>query len=100
MKKGDGLDDDCDTKKTSPAVLGAFVLSNRRRNTNKFIREKNELSRNNIYYTDTNRLYIEKKYWDVLVKKRLLLEILCQGKNDYRQVVSFTVSHKILFNNR
>ena len=72
IKKADGLDDDCDIKKTLPAVLGAFVLSNSRRKTNKFIREKNELCRNNIYYTDTDSLYIEKKYRDVLVKAKLL----------------------------
>ena len=41
MKKDDGLDDDCDIKKTLPAVLGAFILSNSKPNMNIFIREIN-----------------------------------------------------------
>ena len=38
---------------------------------------------NSIYYGDTDSLYIEKKYWDVLDKANLVEE-LCQGKNDYK----------------
>ena len=82
MKKGDGLDDDCDNKNTLSAVLGAFILSISRRIIKKFIREKNEFYKNNIYYTDTDSLYIEKKYWDVLAKTKLVGESVCQGKND------------------
>ena len=84
MKKDDGLDDDCDIKNTLPAVLGAFILANSRRIMNRFIREINGLYDNNIYYTDTDSLYIEKKYWDVLDKANLVGESLCQGKNDYK----------------
>ena len=51
---------------------------------NKFIREKNGFYGNNIYYTDTDSLYIEKKYWDVLDKANLVGDRLCQGKNDYK----------------
>ena len=65
MKKDDGLDDDCDIKNTLPAVLGAFILSNNKRNMNNFIREINGFYNNSIYYGDTDSLYIEKKYWDV-----------------------------------
>ena len=83
MKKDDGLDDDCDIKNTLPAVLGAFILSNSKRIMNNFIREINGFYNNNIYYTDTDSLYIEKKYWDVLDKANLVGEGLCQGKNDY-----------------
>ena len=61
MKKDDGLEDDCDIENTLPAVLGAFILGNSRRIMNKFIREKNGFYKNNIYYTDTDSLYIEKK---------------------------------------
>ena len=82
MKKDDGLDDDCDIKNTSPAVLGAFILANSRRIMNKFIREINGFYSNNINYRDTDSLYIEKKYWDVLEKANLIGENLCQGKND------------------
>ena len=83
MKKDDGLDDDCDIKNTLPAVLGAFILANSRRIMNNFIREINGFYENNIYYTDTDSLYIEKKYWDVLDKAKLVGDDLCQGKNDY-----------------
>ena len=74
MKKDDGLDDDCDIKNTLPAVMGAFVLGNSRRFMKKFIRELKGFYRNNIYYTDTDSLYIEKKYWDVLGKANLVGE--------------------------
>ena len=84
MKKDDGLDDDCDIKNTLPAVLGAFIFSNSKRNMNNFIREINGFYNNNIYYTDCDSLYIEKKYWDVLDKANLVGDGLCQGKNDYK----------------
>ena len=60
MKKDDGLDDECDIKNTLPAVLGAFILSNRKRNLNNFFRETNGFYDNSIYYGDTDSLYIEK----------------------------------------
>ena len=84
MKRDDGLDDDCDIKNTLPAVLGSFILANSRRIMNKFIREINGFYENNIYYTDTDSLYIEKKYWDVLDKANLVGDELYQGKNDYK----------------
>ena len=84
MKKDDGLDDDCDIKNTLPAVLGAFILSNSKRIMNNFIREINGFFINSIYYGDTDSLYIEKKYWDVLDKANLVGEGLCQGKNNYK----------------
>ena len=83
MKKDDGLDDDCDIKTTLPAVLGAFILSNSKRIMNNFIREINEFCNNSIYYGDTDSLYVEKKFLDVLDKANLGGEDLCQGKNDY-----------------
>ena len=84
-KKDDRLDDDCDIKNTLPADLGAFILSNSRRIMNEFIGEINGFYRNNIYYTDTDSLYIKKKNWDVLDKANLVGEGLCQGKNDYKR---------------
>ena len=83
MKKGDGLDDDCDIKNPLPVVLGASILSNSRRIMNKFIREINGFYNNNIYYTDCDSLYIEKRYWDVLDEANLVGKDLCRGKNDY-----------------
>ena len=83
MKKDDGSDDDCDIKLILAAVLGAFILSNSKRNMNNFIREINGFYNNSIYYGDTDSLYIEKKHWDVLDKATLVGEELCQGKKDY-----------------
>ena len=83
MKKDDGLDDDCDIKNTPPAVLGAFISSNGKRYMNNFIREINGFYKNSIYYGDTDSLYLEKKYWDVLNKANLV-ERLCQVKVDYK----------------
>ena len=84
MKGDDGLDDDCDIKNTLPAVLGAFILSNSKRLMNNFIREKNGFYNNSVYYGDTDSLYIEKKYWNVMDKANLVGEGLRQGKNDYK----------------
>ena len=82
-KKEDGLDDDCDIENTLPAVLGDFFLSNSERIMNNFIREINGFYKNNIYYTHTDSLYIEKNCWDVLDKANLVGKDLCQGENDY-----------------
>ena len=84
MKKDDGLDDDCDIKNTLPSVLRAFILSNSKRIMNNFIKEINGFYNNSIYYGDTDSLYIEKKFWDLLDKANLVGEELCQGKNDYK----------------
>ena len=84
MKKDDGLDDDCDIKKTLPAVLGAFILANSKRIMNNFIKEISGFYNSSINYGDTDNLYIEKKYWDLLDKTKLVGKVLCQGKNDYK----------------
>ena len=84
LKKDGVLEGDNDVKNTLPSQLGAFILSNSKRIMNKFIREINGFYNNNIYYGDTDSLYIEKKYWDVLDKANLVGKILCQGKNDYK----------------
>ena len=58
---------------------------------NKFIREIIGFFENNIFYTDFDSLYIEKKYWSVLDKTKLVGEKLGQSKMITKQVVSFTV---------
>ena len=84
LRKNDGLEGDNDVKITLPSPLGAFILCNSNRNINNFVRENNRVYNNSIYYGDTDSLYIEKKYWDVLDKANLLGKNLCQGKNDYK----------------
>ena len=83
IKEDDGLDDDCDNENTLLALLGAFILSNRKRNMNNFIREINGLYNNNIYYGDTDSIYIEKKNRNLLYKAKLVADNLCLGKSDY-----------------
>ena len=84
MKKDDGLDDDCDIKNTLPAVLGAFILSKNKRIMINFIREVNGFYNKRIYYGDTDSLYLEKKFWDVLDKANSVGEDFWQAKNDYK----------------
>ena len=84
LKKDDGLEGDNDVKNTLPSHFGAFILSNSKRIMNNFIREINGFCNNSIYYGDTDSLYIEKKYWNVLDKANLVGKNLCQGKNDYK----------------
>ena len=84
MKKNDGLDDYCVIKKTVPGHLGAFVLRNTKRIMNNFISEINGFYKKNSYYSDTDSLFFEKKYWDVLDKAELVGEETCRGKNDYK----------------
>ena len=84
LKKDDGLQGDNDVKNTLPSHLGAFILSNSKRFMNNFIREINGFYNNSIYYGDTDSLYIEKNFWDVLDKANLVGKNLFQGKNDYK----------------
>ena len=84
FKKDDGLEEENDVKNTMPSHLGAFILSNSKRIMNNFIKEINGFYNNSIYYGDTDSLYIEKNYWDVLDKANLVGKNLCQGKNDYK----------------
>ena len=63
--------------------MRALLLSYSKRIINIFIREINCFYNNSIYYADTDSLYIEKKYWDVLDKANLFGEELCEGKSDY-----------------
>ena len=84
LKKDDDLDSDNDVKNTLPSQFGAFLLSNSKRNMNKFIREINGFYNNSIYYGDNDSFYIEKKYSDVLDRAKLVNKNLCQGKNGYK----------------
>ena len=88
IKKDDGSDGDNDVKNTLPFHLGAFILSKSKRVMKNFLREINGFYSNSIYYGDTDSLYIEKNYWDVLDKANLVGINFCQGKNDYESDVS------------
>ena len=79
-----GLEDEVKKLNTMPLHLGAFVLSNSKRIVNNFIHAFNRFDTNDVYYTDTDSLYIENKHWDKLDKAGLVGKGLLQGKNDYK----------------
>ena len=86
-----------------PLHLGAFVLSNSKRIMNNFIHAINGFYTNDVYYTDTDSLYIENKHWDKVEKAGLFGKNLLQGKNDYKDGGSFlrivsSTQNKKLFN--
>ena len=72
MKKDDGLDVDCDIQNNLPAYLGSFILSNSKLNMNNFTREMNGFYNSKVFHTDTDSLYIERKYSDLLYKTKLI----------------------------
>ena len=78
-----GLEDEVKKLNTMPLHLGAFVLSNSKRIMNNFIHALDGFYTNDVYYTDTDSLYIENQHWDKLKKAGLVGKNLLQGKNDY-----------------
>ena len=64
MKDDEGLQDVVKEVNTTPLHLGAFVLTNSKRIMNIFIQVISGFYTNDIYYTDTDSLYIENKHWD------------------------------------
>ena len=79
-----GLEDEVKKLNAMPLHLGAFVLSNSKRIMNNFIHAINGFYTNDVYYTDTDSLYIENKHWDKLDETGLVGRGLLQGKNDYK----------------
>ena len=67
-----GLEDEAKKLNTMPLQLGAFVLSNIKRIMTMFIYVIIRFCTNDVYYTDTDSLYIENKHWDKLDKAGLL----------------------------
>ena len=79
-----GLEDEVKKLNTMPLHLGAFVLSNSKRIMNNFIHAINGFYTNDIYYTDTDEIYLEKKHWDKLNNAGLVGKGLLQGKIDFK----------------
>ena len=78
------LEDEVKKLNTMPLHLGAFVLSNSKRIMNNFIHAIDGFYTNDVYYRDTDSLYIENKHWDTFDKAALVGKNLLQGKNDYK----------------
>ena len=85
-----GLEDEVKKLNTMPLHLRAFVFSNSERILSNFIHAFNGFFRNDVYYGDTDSLYIENKHLEKLDKAGLVDENLLQGKNDYKDRVFFT----------
>ena len=79
-----GCEDEVKKLNTMPLQIGVFVLSNSKRIMNNFIQVIIGFYTNDVYYTDTDSLYIENKHWDKLDKAGLVGKGLLKGKNDYK----------------
>ena len=91
MKDDEGHQDEVKKVNTLPLQLAVFILSNSERIMNNFIHAIERFYSNDVYYTDTDSLYIENKHWDKLNKAGLLGKNLLQGKNDTKTEVSSMV---------
>ena len=85
MKDDEGLQDEVNKFNTMPLHLDAFVLSNSKRNMNSLIHALRCFYSNDVYYTDTDSLYIENKHWNKLDKTGLFGKNRLQGKIDYKE---------------
>ena len=68
---------------TMPSHFGSYILSHSKRLMNNVINQIDGFYNNNIYYTDTDSLYIHKKYWSNLIDNGFVGKSLGLGKNDY-----------------
>ena len=83
LKDDDVLEGEVKKVNTLPLQLAVFILSNSKRNMNSFIHAIDGFYTNDVYYTDTDSLYIESKHWDKLNEAGSVGRNLLQGKNDY-----------------
>ena len=84
LKDDDGLEDEVKKVNTLPLQLAVFILSNSKRILNKFIHAIDGFYTNDVYYTDTDSLYIESIHWDKVDKAGLVGKNLLQRKNDFK----------------
>jgi hypothetical protein len=84
-----------------PLHLGSFILAHSKRIMNNFILAIDGFKNPNVYYCDTDSLYISKKFFDVLNDKGLVGNDLCKGKNDYGEggiIFGLYLAPKIKYN--
>ncbi|ESO98469.1 hypothetical protein LOTGIDRAFT_174280 [Lottia gigantea] len=76
--------EDSKSTRLTTSHLGSFVLSHSKKIMNNFIHVINGFYKPEIYYTDTDSLYISSKNWKKLNRAGLVSEKdYCKGKNDY-----------------
>ena len=83
MKDDEGLEDEIKKANTLPSQLAFSILSFSKRIMNNFIHAIDGFYTNDVYYTDTDSLYIESKHWNRSNKAGLAGKNLTQSKNDY-----------------
>ena len=83
LKDDEGLEDEVKKVNTLPLQIAVFILSNSKRIMNNFLHAVDGFYTNDVYYTDTEAMYIESKHRDKLNKASLVVRIILQGKNDY-----------------
>ena len=83
MKDDEGLEDEVKNVNTLPLQLAVSILSKSKRIMNNFIHAIGGFFNNDVYYTDTESLYIENNQWNKLNEKNLVRKKLLRGKNDY-----------------
>ena len=85
FKDDEGLQDEVKKVNTMPLHMGAFLLSSIKGLMNNSIQAIDGFSKNDVYYTDTDSLYIENKHFDKLDKAGLTGKNRLQGENDYKE---------------
>ena len=79
-----GLEDRVKKLNTMPLHLGPFVSSSSKRTRNNFIHANNGFYTNDVYYGETDSLYIENKPWHILDDARLVGKEMLQRNKDYK----------------
>ena len=67
-----------------PLQLGVFVLLNSKRTMNNFKHVIDGFNTNDLYYEDTNSMYIDNKLWEKMDQTGLVGKNRLQSKNDYK----------------
>ena len=85
MKDDQVLQDEVKKVNTMPLHMRAFVLSNSKKIMKIFIHGIGGFYTTDVYYTDTDSLYIDNKDWEKLDKASLVGKNRVQSKNDYKE---------------
>ena len=84
MVENGELEDEVKKLNTMPLHLGSFLLSDTERIMKNFIHAINGYYRKDLYYEETDSMYIENKLLNKLDRAGLVGKNLLQGKNDYK----------------
>ena len=70
---------------TMPSHMGSYILSHSKRLMNEVIAHIDGFYKNNIYYSDTDSIYIHKNDFNILKRDGFIKDDLGKSKNDYGQ---------------